>query len=331
MKKGFVSKLLYGKGDQEDFSTEKLPKTRAQQFFNAYKTSIGKLTNINLLTALFALPLIIWDFLASAYVSDFMKGLDVETQFSYLLKMSLLQYGTEIPLIMLLFVGLSGAYYVIRKICWKAPIRLIKDYNSGIKNCCKQFLCLGALVGVVNFVVNYLINFNLLTISDKTEFVYAMAIVGVVLFALICLVALVFALEQSSLYNMTFGKLIKNSFILTFKRLFAAAGVTLLSLLPILLFRFMPWLFVQIIGACVTVVFSISFAITMQTVFCHGVFDVFINKHQYPDFVGLGLSKGKSYFQALCDTTVLDEENADEDFKEENAEPCNTQEVDNEN
>lgn len=319
MKKGFVNKLLYGKGDNEDFSAEKLPQTRVKQFFNAYKTSIGKLTNVNLLTALFALPLIVWDFLASVYVNDFMKGLDIQTQFSYLLKMSLLQYGTEIPLIMLTFVGLSGAYYVIRKICWKAPVRLIKDFNAGIKNGYKQFLPLGAIAGVANFAINYLINFNLLTISNQTEFVYVMAIVGIALLALIGLVALVFAMEQSSLYNLTFGKLIKNSLILTFKRLFSGIGVTLLSLLPILLFKFMPWIFVQIIGACITVAFSISFAITAQTVFCHGVFDVFINKQQYPDFVGLGLSKGKNYFQVLCDTTELDEDTADaQSDKQEN-------------
>lgn len=314
MKKGFVNKLLYGKGDNEDFSTEKLPATRAKQFFNAYKTSIGKLTNVNLLTALFALPLIIWDFLASAYVNDFMNNLDVKTQFSYLLKMSLLQYATEIPLIMLMFVGLAGAYYVIRKICWKAPVRLIKDFNAGIKNGYKQFLPLGAIAGVTNFAINYFVNFNLLTISDKTEFVNIAALVGIALLALIGTVALVFAIEQSSLYNLTFGKLLKNSFILTFKRLFSGTGVTLLSLLPILVFKFMPWIFVQITGACVTAVFSISFAITMQTVFCHGVFDVFINKQQYPDFVGLGLSKGKSYFQVICDATELD---GDEDAARE--------------
>lgn len=319
MKKGFVNKILYGKDDKEDFTTEKLPKNRVDQFFHAYKTSIGKLTNINMLAALFALPLIIWDFFASAYVDDFMKGLDAQTQFSYLLKMSLLQYGTEIPLIMLSFVGLAGAYYVIRKICWKAPVRLIKDFNAGIKSCYKQVIPLGAIAGVVNFVVNYLLNFNLLTMSDETEFIYIMAIVGVVLLTLICLTALVFAMEQSSLYNMSFVQLLKSSFILTFKRLFSGIGVTLLSLLPILIFKFMPWVFVQIIGACVTAVFGISFAVTMQTVFCHGVFDVFINKRQYPDFVGLGLRKGKNYFDVLCNSTEFDDEDDDvEDVDTEN-------------
>jgi len=308
MKKGFVYKVLYGKGTDEDFTTQNLPKNRAKQFFYAYKTSFGKITNLNMLAALFALPLLVWDLLASAYVADFMKGLDVKTQFSYLLKMSLLQYGTEIPLIMLAFVGLAGAYYVIRKICWKAPVRLIKDFNAGIKASYKQFLPLGLITGIANFIVNYLIQFNLLTISNENEFVYVAAIVGVILAAVIGFAALVFAMTQSSLYNLSFGKLIKNSFILTFKRLFSGIGVMLLSVLPIAVFRFMPWVFVQIIGGCLTMVFSIGFAITMQTVFCLGVFDVFINKQSYPDFVGLGLSSGKSYFQVLCDTTELDDD-----------------------
>ena len=68
----------------------------------------------------------------------------------------------------------------------------------------------------------------------------------------------------------------------------------------------LPWVFLHIIGGCVTFVFSISFAVTMQTVYSHGVFDKHINQKQYPDFVGMGLSTGKSYFQAICDTTQTD-------------------------
>ncbi len=100
---------------------------------------------------------------------------------------------------------------------------------------------------------------------------------------------MMYAFNASSLYNITFGRLIISSMKLTFKRLFRNLGVCLLSLLPMLIFMFMPWAFVQIIGYCVMIVFSLGFAGVMQTVYCHGVFDEFINKYSYPDFVRMGM------------------------------------------
>lgn len=299
MKKGAVYRFLYGKGKDDDFTVANLPKNRPQQFFRVFKTRFGTIFRTNLLAALFALPLIVWDLISTAYVTDFTKGMDAATQFSHLLRLSLLRYVTEIPLIMLAFVGLAGAFFVIRQLCWCAPVRLIKDFKKGIKGAYKQFLLLGLVTGIVNFAFNYLLEFCLLTVSSGTEFVYIVAIAALIIVAVICFTALVYAMAQSSLYNMSFGKLVKNSFIMTFKRLWRSVGVCLLSVLPIMLFRFMPWAFVQIVGDCLIIVFSIGFAVTLQTVLCHSVFDVFINKQSYPDFVGLGLNSGKSYYEAL--------------------------------
>lgn len=299
MKKGVIYRLIFGKGNNGDFTVADLPKNRVKQFFWVFKRRFGTIFRVNLLTALFALPLIVWDFISTAYVADFTKGMDVQTHFSHLLRLSILRYCTEIPMIMLAFVGLAGAFFVIRQLCWGAPVNLLKDYKKGIKGAYKQFLLLGLLTGAVNFAFCYLLDFCLLTVSAKTEFVYVLAIVGIIVAAIIGFTALVYAMAQSSLYNMTFFGLVKSSFILTFKRLFRSVGVVLLSVLPILLFRFFPWAFVQIIGDCLIIVFSIGFAVTMQTVLCHGVFDVFINEKSYPNFVNLGLNTGKSYYKAM--------------------------------
>ena len=305
MKKGFMYKMLYGNDKEQDYTLQQLPSTRTKQFFHIYKTAFGKLINVNMLTALFALPLIVWDLLASVYIGDFLKGMDLPTQFSYLLNMTLLQYGTEIPLIMLAAVGLAGAFYVIRKICWKAPVRLLKDFGKGIKDNYKHFLALGFIAGVVNMLANYFVDFSIYTLGES-QFSSIFGLVSVVLLVILLLAVFMFAACQSTLYNLSFPNLITNSLSLTFRRLFTSCGVALLSWLPVILFQALPWVFLHIIGGCVTFVFSISFAVTMQTVYSHGVFDKHINQKQYPDFVGMGLSTGKSYFQAICDTTQTD-------------------------
>lgn len=318
MKKGLIYKLIYGKGEKADFTSESLPKNRAGQFCYVFKKHFGKIFRINLLCGLFALPYLIWDYLLNGYVARVMKGLTVQEQFEQLLRMSLLQFGTEIPMIMLMFVGFAGTFYVIRKLCWGAPIRLINDFGKGIKQCYKQFLLLGFLTGVVNFAFNYLVNLNLLTVSREVEFVYIFALSLTVLATLILFVALVYAMAQSSLYNLSFFRLVKNSFILTFKRLFRSLGVCLLSVLPLLVFRFFPWAFMQIIGGCIVLVIGIGYAVTMQTVLCLSAFDVFINKKSYPKFVNLGLRSGLSYLEAVSDDSEEEESSEDEEENERN-------------
>lgn len=301
MKKGFIYRLIYGKDKDKDFTVSDLPKNRVKQFFYVFRNRFGVIFRVNLLAGLFFVPLLVWDFLLNGYVSNFMKGLSVQEQFSYLLKISLLQQGTEVPMIMLAFVGLAGAYRVIRCLCWGAPVKLIKEFNRGIKEGYKQFLLLGLITGIYNFGLNYLINFNLLTVSQSVEFWHVLAIAGLAVLTLICFAALVLAVCQASLYSLSFFTLLKNSFILAFRRMFRAIGITLLSVLPVLIFRLLPWAFMQIIGGCVTLVIGIGFAVTMQTVFCLGVFDEYINKKSYPKFVNLGLNTGLSYYQAVSD------------------------------
>lgn len=299
MKKGVIYKLIFGKGKDEDFTAENLPKTRVKQFGFVFRRRFGVIFRVNLLAALFTLPLLAWDFIAGAYISEFTAGMDAQTEFSHLLRLSLIRYGTDIPLLMLAFVGLAGAFYVIRKLCWCAPVDILKDFRKGIKGSYKQFLGLGFLTGIVVLLSDYFLKVCLLTISSKTEFVYIMAITAILVADIVGFAALVYAMGQASLYNMNFFTIVKSSFIITFKRLFRSIGVALLSVLPILVFTCLPWAFMRIIGNCLIIVFSIGFAVTMQTVLCLGAFDLFINKGSYPEFVGMGLSSGKSYFDAL--------------------------------
>ena len=42
-KKGIVNNLLYGKGDNKDFTTANLPSTRRKQFFYIFKRNYLKL------------------------------------------------------------------------------------------------------------------------------------------------------------------------------------------------------------------------------------------------------------------------------------------------
>lgn len=292
-KRGIIERLVMGKRRDKDFTEDDLPSTRFKQFKFVFRTRFGIIFRANLLAALFCLPLLTWSLIASGYVADYTAELSVTEYASELIYLSLLQYGTEIPLMMLAFCGLAGIFYVVRRLCWGQSVKIISDFGKGLKDSWKQFLLLGLITGTVNLAVRYIVNFSLLSMSASNVFLCSLALGAAVVFALIFFLILMFALCQSSLYTLSFLRLLKNSAVLAFKRLFRGLGILLLSLAPVYIFALLPWAFVKIIGCCLAVVFSIGFAVTVQTVFCHGVFDVFINAKSYPDFVGVGLAGGK--------------------------------------
>lgn len=310
-KKGIIERLVMGKTRDKDFTEADLPATRFKQFKFVFRTRFGIIFRANLLSALFCLPLIAWWLVSNAYVADHVAELSVTEYASELISLTLLQYGTEIPLIMLAFAGLSGIFYITRRICWGQSVKIIADFGKGLKDSWVQFTLLGLIGGVFNLLIRYIINFSLLSMADGSAFLCSLAIAAAVLLALILCTVLMYALCQSSLYTLSFGKLLKNSSIMTFKRLFRSLGIVLVSLAPVYLFALMPWAFVKIIGCCLAVVFSIGFAVTVQTVFCHSVFDIFINAKEYPDYVGIGLAGGKIPEEISEDDGDLSEDMSD--------------------
>lgn len=311
MKKGLVYKWVFGRGDKKDFSDDNLPKNRFQQFCFVFRSRFGVLVKINLLCALFVLPLCVWDTICGWYVADFIKGMTVAQQMSMLLNLSLLRYGTDAVLCALAAVGLCGAYYTIRRLCWMQSVKAASDFFRGVGNSWKQAAVVGFVYGLSVGVANYLRSFFILTLAEKNDFVWSVAIVltvvAVVLFTCIAL----FALFETSLYSVRTSKLFVDGAILTFKRLFRTLLMALVSLTPVVVWFVLPWGFLQIVGMCVVATVGVSYAVTVQTVYCLSVFDEFVNKTQYPDFVAKGLAgasvqKGENVTENPSDGNVDD-------------------------
>ena len=329
-RKGIIERLVMGKPREKDLTEADLPSTRTKQFRFVFKTRFGIIFRANLLAALFCVPYIMWELLSGAYITNFVKGMEAAEHVSYLLYLTLLQYGTEIPLLMLSFVGLAGAYYVVRRICWGQSVKIVADFGRGIKQSWLQFMLLGLLTGIVSLLINYAVNLALLTMGGNNALVWGLGLTAILLFAVLYSIIVMFAMCQSTLYNLSFARLLYNSTVLTFKRLFRSLLICLASLAPILVLVLMPWVFVKIVGYSLVVVFSIGFAVTLQTVYCHGVFDTFINAKDYPDFVGMGLAGAKLPEELLGESADDMAENTVEEQSEQLEQPEQPDNEDNE-
>ena len=287
--RGIIKRLVFGKQRENDLTEADLPSTRPKLFAFVMRTRFGIMFRANLLAALFFLPFIAWDVYIGSAIAAFVQGMTAAEYFSNLINLTLLHYGVNIVFIMIGCVGLAGLLYVCRRIVWGQSVKILQDFGKGIKQSFKQFLGLGLLTGLVLLLVEYAVPASLLVMTPENTFWPAFGMGLAIVFAVIWFVAMMFAFNMSSLYNIDFIRLIIGSFKLTFKRLLRSLGIAILSLAPILVFMFMPWAFVQIIGYAVTIVFSLGFAGVLQTVYCHGVFDDFINKDSYPAYVRMGM------------------------------------------
>ncbi len=316
MKKlGIIKRLVIGKTREKDLTEDDLPATRPKQFKFVLRTRLGVILRLSILASLFFVPFAVWDILSSGYVASTVADMKAAEYLSRLIQLVLLRYGTEIPLIMIACIGLAGLLYCVRRICWGQSIRIFADFGKGIKQSWGQFVLLGLLSGIVNVLTNYIFRFCLLTMDSGNSLGLSVAMALAVLFGIVWIIAMMFALCQCSLYELRFGRLMINSFILTFKRLFRSFLFCMLSLAPILVFTLMPWAFIKIIGYAFAALFALGFAATLQTVYCHGVFDEFINKKSYPEFVRIGMCR---YFDGETDGMSSDvSETAADDEKAE--------------
>ncbi len=305
-KRGIIEKLVIGTPSEKDFSESDLPSNRFRQFGFVLRTRFGTIFRTNLVAALFFLPLLTWEILSSLYVNDFNAGLQTSELFSWLLPNSLLQYGVEIPLFAVAAAGLAGAFYVVRRLCWGQSVRLFADFGKGIRDSGRQFAVLGLLFGVVNFAVNYFFRFILLVMPENNVFWWIFGLIAVCLTAVLAVIFFMYAFSLASLYSQSFGKLIKNGFILTFACLWKNLLIAAAAFVPVAVCFFLPWVFARLAGCCLVVTLGIGYAALLVTVYCHGVFDKYVNPKEYPLFVRLGLSGGGDIEEILSAMDELD-------------------------
>jgi len=292
-KSGIIDRIVRGKPRDKDLTVADLPSTRPAQFKFVMRTRFGVIFRTNLLAALFWIPFFVWMFAASSFVGNFTKDLTLEQHFSYLIYLALLEHGVMIPMFMLGFTGLGGMFYTVKRVCWGQSVRTVSDFGRGVKENWRKFVLLGLIAGVANLIIRYFISYSVLMIGTQKPLVIGLVLGLVILLGAVLSVMCMYAFCMTVLYDLTFFMLIKNSFILAFKKLWSSLGICLLSLVFIYPFALMPWILAKLIGMCLAVVFSIGFAAVMQTVFCHGVFDKYINEKNYPECMRIGLADGK--------------------------------------
>lgn len=277
---------------KEDFSPEKLPSNRAKLFSYMITNKFFKIYKNHILIVLFFLPLIIWGVLTMEY-TDMVFSLDPKEGITHFIEYWFTVYVTAIPMWAIAFVGLAGGLNVLKKLAWNDPVIFKTDFIRGIKLSGKQLAAIGALWGTAFAFIRYAIDwlsFYYKVFDDSYSVVFGIFVCLFLLVVTICYT--VYMTCMASMYNVTFKQLLIGTFKLYFADFFLSTGIILLSLSPIIILLSVGFAITTLLAYLLSLCLLIGIIILPMFLVCLHTFDRVINKKDYPDFYGRGLSYG---------------------------------------
>ena len=272
------------KASKTDFTFANLPHTRTEVFFDVIKMRFSTLLFLGLLALVFALPLIVADFifgivhlnvfgsLASGAITNEQAGL-------YKSELNVLCSAVKIPLYAVYSVGLSGSVRIIRQLVWGEPIFFRYDYKTGIKQNCLRYVVLALCFGVCNFVSVLCSEF--LPVETIAFLPY-----GAMLFFVMPII--LYSAAQSAVYTVKTIKSFKNGLSLycksPFKTLIFVAVPASFKLFDLMKASFGKYLIVSLLIVVITPLYVMAWLLVS-----FGVFDRYINAENYPDLYDKGI------------------------------------------
>lgn len=291
-KKGLVERIVMRDPASEDFSSGKLPENRVKLFSYMLKNKFSKIYLNHLMTALFFLPLVGWGVITIP-LSDWIFGLDPREGITHFVEYWFTVYVTAIPLWAIAFVGLSGGLNVVRKLAWSDPVMLRSDFRAGIKSSGGRMALIGLVWGGAFAVMRYAIDwlgFYYRVFDGSYSVVFGVIIC---LFLTLVLIGLTTYMACMSMqYRVSLAQLAVGAFKLYFSDFFLASGVILACLLPILVLYLLGYAITLLAVYFLLVIILIGIIIIPAFLVCQHSFDRVINKKDYPDYYGRGLSYG---------------------------------------
>lgn len=295
-KKGLFTRLVEGPERSEDYVRKTLPTSRWALGWDLFKTNLGKLAIINVLTMLFVFPVFVLLYLRGVAIDSqaFNSAFSQNIGFGYPAIMpdgflgiaESIVFNVDIFFFVLLFVftflisvGISGGFYVIRNLVWTEGVFVAKDFWSGVKK--NYSVVLRASLLYVFFLAIGILTIDLCNLqiavkSSMTGLFTAIIVISYVLIAIVTLIYL-FLITVGVTYKHTFTGLLRNSLILSIGFLPINIFYALFAVVWFLLLLFEMESILFAIGLMLLLVLSISLFMLIWTNYSQWLFDEVIN------------------------------------------------------
>lgn len=292
-KKGFIARLIEGPERSETYAASTLPTNRWQLGWDVFKTNTGKLFKLNLLTLLFLLPLIalfVFVYMYKSYlVSQYPFAQNMGIGYpaypavfgltaTLSLNASVEFFKYAVIVVAVGAVGLAGGFYVMRNMVWTEGVMVGSDFWKGVKK--NYFVVFFSLLFYTVIMAFSVISVNLaqLLIDTASGIKWLLVAAQVITYLVMGIVSVMtlYMITLGVTYKLSFGKLIRNSFILTIALVPTNIVFAALSLAPFLLLLIGVPLIVSLIFVLL-IVWGLSIFMLIWTDYSQWVFDKFIN------------------------------------------------------
>lgn len=273
---------MKNKVSRKDFTEANMPHNRKEVFKDLLINRTSTLFSLGLMMFLFSLPLIAAIIFSNLSISSFdLTNLENNKELynDFLRNLNTNNLLVLIGLVIISF-GISGTYKIIRLLIWQEGIFFYSDFFNGIKSNWKGFALTFFIIGIINFVSQYLFyNVNI----NEYPFV---ACVIVIAFFLPCVL---FILGQTTIYNMPYLHKLKNSFLLSWRNWYTSIPVVLLNTLFIILPLLIKNVLAYIILIIVIPIIIAPLLILFNTLYTDTIFDKYINKDNFKEIYDKGI------------------------------------------
>ena len=265
-----------------------LPRNRFQEF--KYVASLwDRMLTVSLLVALFALPLIAILSISAVAEASLLKEITDEAEYlTKLLQMRVFAGLLSIAGFYPLMLGLSGAFYFMRRTVWAQGASIKSDFFKGVKGGLAASVAPSVLATLTYLFLETSLWFVPVVLKDLVWRIVMYVVVALVIVLMFSVI--MYDLAQNAIYKVSFFHRLKNSFIFAlvqYPRNILAALITLAPFTFTLIWRILG----LTVSFTLMAVYCFALCVLGQTLFCHSVFDKYINEKEYPDLVKRGLAK----------------------------------------
>ena len=265
-----------------DFIESNLPSNRKEVFFDCLKLRFGILFKLGILIFIFFIPLFLTSLIMDVSVTSLYENMNDDESIKNAIIGTINLFNLiNIPLFVILSLGFAGAFRVVRQLVWGEPIFFSSDFMDGIKLNGKGFSLCFLIVGIVNFIISYVLYTN-----DSYNII---SFIPLVLTFLIFIPIGLYVLSLYNTYNITFKSAIYNGLLLYVKELPKTLLFTLIVELPFAILLISD--ITKYLIALVAVIFIIPLLIMAYYLFSCYVFDKHINAKSYPEYVDKGIRR----------------------------------------
>lgn len=256
-----------------------LPRNRFVQFGNIMRHHFFQVMLSSMYTLIFAVPLIFW-LTFTSYLELFKDN--------YLFNILFVD-GILIPCLVVFGIGNAGGLYFFKRLLFQEGSMINQDFFIGVKKNAKNFAKIYFFIGVFYLLLK--ISIGALN-ATEIENTWKIVITGVLYAFFILVIAMALFMQTETIfYEGGFFQLMKWAIRLVYPTLYKGIGIYLLILIPFFVVEFVPWLIGLFVTIAVCGVFYFGFSQLILMQFANHVYDLSVNKTQYPQNYRKGLAK----------------------------------------